>query len=303
MNTNAGLANTMDKILITGITGQVGDELMRQLAPLGEVIGLSRQQLDLTQPKQIQELLNLYQPTIIVNAAAYTAVDKAESEDQIAYQINQYAPQIMAQWAVQHDALLIHYSTDYVFDGTKTGAYLESDMANPQSVYGHSKYLGEEAIRHSQAKHFIFRTSWVYGVHGHNFIKTILRLANEREQLRIVADQHGAPTSAMLIAKITAQLIQSYRQATLAYGTYHLSGAGCTTWYDYACFIVQIALEQGMTLKLKQLEAISSSEYLTPASRPKNSHLNCNKLSAALGLELPFWQDDVKTVITQLIKQ
>lgn len=303
MNTNAGLANTMDKILITGITGQVGDELMRQLAPLGEVIGLSRQQLDLTQPKQIQELLNLYQPTIIVNAAAYTAVDKAESEDQIAYQINQYAPQVMAQWAVQHDALLIHYSTDYVFDGTKTGAYLESDMANPQSVYGHSKYLGEEAIRHSQAKHFIFRTSWVYGVHGHNFIKTILRLANEREQLRIVADQHGAPTSAMLIAKITAQLIQSYRQATLAYGTYHLSGAGCTTWYDYACFIVQIALEQSMTLKLKQLEAISSGEYLTPASRPKNSHLNCNKLSAALGLELPFWQDDVKTVITQLIKQ
>lgn len=303
MNTNAGLANTMDKILITGITGQVGDELMRQLAALGEVIGLSRQQLDLTQPKQIQELLNLYQPTIIVNAAAYTAVDKAESEAKTAYQINQYAPQVMAQWAVQHDALLIHYSTDYVFDGTKTGAYLESDMANPQSVYGHSKYLGEEAIRHSQAKHFIFRTSWVFSTHGHNFIKTILRLANEREQLRIVADQHGAPTSAMLIAKITAQLIQSYRQATLAYGTYHLSGAGCTTWYDYACFIVQIALEQGMTLKLKQLEAISSSEYLTPASRPKNSHLNCNKLSAALGLELPFWQDDVKTVITQLIKQ
>ena len=293
----------MDKILITGITGQVGYELMRQLAPLGEVIGLSRQQLDLTDPKQIQNILNLYQPTIVINAAAYTAVDKAELEAKTAYQVNQDAPQVMAKWAAQHDALLIHYSTDYVFDGTKTGAYLESDIANPQSVYGHSKYLGVEAIRDSQAKHFILRTSWVYGLHGHNFIKTILRLANEREQLRIVADQYGAPTSAMLIAKVTAQLIQSYRQAAPAYSTYHLSGAGCTTWYDYACFIVQIALEQGMTLKLKQLEAISSSEYLTPASRPKNSRLNCNKLSDALGTQLPFWQDDVKAVITQLIKQ
>jgi dTDP-4-dehydrorhamnose reductase len=163
----------------------------------------------------------------------------------------------MAQWAVQHDALLIHYSTDYVFDGTKTGAYLESDIANPQSVYGHSKYLGEEAIRDSQAKHFILRTSWVYGLHGHNFIKTIFRLANEREQLRIVADQHGAPTSAMLIAKVTAQLIQSYRQYSVACGTYHLCAAGCTTWYEYARFIVQTALEQGMTLKLKQLEQLA----------------------------------------------
>lgn len=293
----------MDTILVTGVNGQVGHELIKTLAPLGKLIALTREDLDLTQPKQIQDTLNLYQPTIIVNPAAYTAVDKAESEAQTAYQINQHAPQVMARWAVQHDALLIHYSTDYVFDGAKADPYLESDMANPQSIYGHSKYLGEEAIRDSQAKHFILRTSWVYGLHGHNFIKTILRLANEREQLRIVADQYGAPTSAMLIAKVTAQLIQSYRQATPAYGTYHLSGAGCTTWYDYACFIVQIALEQGMTLKLKQLEAISSSEYLTPASRPKNSRLNCNKLSAALETQLPFWPDDVKAVITQLIKQ
>jgi dTDP-4-dehydrorhamnose reductase len=293
----------MDKILITGITGQVGYELMRQLAPLGEVIGLSRQQLDLTDSKQIQNILNLYQPTIIVNCAAYTAVDKAELEAQTAYQVNQDASQVMAKWAAQHDALLIHYSTDYVFDGTKTGAYLESDIANPQSVYGHSKYLGEEAIRDSQAKHFILRTSWVYGLHGHNFIKTIFRLANEREQLRIVADQHGAPTSAMLIAKVTAQLIQSYRQYSVACGTYHLCAAGCTTWYEYARFVVQTALQQGMTLKLKQLEAISSSEYLTPAIRPKNSRLNCNKLSDALGVKPSFWQDDVKAVITQLIKQ
>ena len=293
----------MDKILITGITGQVGYELMRQLAPLGEVIGLSRQQLDLTDPKQIQNILNLYQPTIVINAAAYTAVDKAELEAKTAYQVNQDASQVMAKWAAQHDALLIHYSTDYVFDGTKTGAYLESDIANPQSVYGHSKYLGEEAIRDSQAKHFILRTSWVYGLHGHNFIKTIFRLANEREQLRIVADQHGAPTSAMLIAKVTAQLIQSYRQYSVACGTYHLCAAGCTTWYEYARFVVQTALEQGMTLQLKQFEPISSSEYLTPAIRPKNSRLNCNKLSDALGVKPSFWQDDVKAVITQLIKQ
>jgi dTDP-4-dehydrorhamnose reductase len=292
----------MDTILVTGVNGQVGHELIKTLAPLGKLIALTREDLDLTQPIQIQAVLEQYQPTIIVNPAAYTAVDKAESDSETAYQVNQYAPHIMAQWAATHDALLIHYSTDYVFDGTKESAYLEDDATNPQSVYGHSKYLGEEVIRQTHAKHFILRTSWVFGVHGNNFIKTILRLAKERSALNIVADQHGAPTSAHLIAKVTAQLIQSYRQYSVACGTYHLCAAGCTTWYEYAHFIVQTALEQGMTLTLNQLESISTSEYLTPAIRPKNSRLNCDKLSTALSLELPYWQDDVKEVIAKIAK-
>ena len=200
----------MDKILVTGVNGQVGHELMQALAPLGQVIALTREDLDLTQLRQIQAVLEQYQPTIIVNPAAYTAVDKAESDNETAYQVNQFAPQIMAEWAAKHDALLIHYSTDYVFDGTKESAYNESDLTNPQSVYGRSKYLGEQAIRQAQAKHFILRTSWVFGVHGNNFIKTILRLAKERSSLNIVNDQHGAPTSATLIAKMTYQLIDLY---------------------------------------------------------------------------------------------
>ena len=295
----------MHKILVTGVNGQVGYELLSALAALGEVIGLTRQQLDLTQTEQIQQQLNHYQPTIIVNPAAYTAVDKAESDSDTAYQVNQYAPHIMAQWAAQHDALLIHYSTDYVFDGTKDSPYVEHDATNPQSVYGRSKCLGEEAIRQAQAKHFILRTSWVFGVHGHNFIKTILRLAKERSCLNIVADQHGAPTSAMLIADVTAQIVRHHIKNpnnNSDYGTYHLSALGQTTWYDYACFIVQTALDNGQKLALtaQDIQPIASSSYPVPAKRPTNSRLNCDKLRHSFGLSLIAWQLDVAQVIAQL---
>jgi dTDP-4-dehydrorhamnose reductase len=294
----------MEKILVTGVNGQVGHELIQALAPLGQVIALTREDLDLTQLRQIQAVLEQYQPTIIVNPAAYTAVDKAESDNETAYQVNQFAPQIMAEWAAKHDALLIHYSTDYVFDGTKESAYNESDLTNPQSVYGRSKYLGEQAIRQAQAKHFILRTSWVFGVHGNNFIKTILRLAKERSSLNIVNDQHGAPTSATLIAKMTYQLIDLYikNNQIINYGTYHLSAAGQTTWYDYARFIVQTALENGTSLALtaNEIHGIPSSSYPVPAKRPTNSRLNCDKLTGYVQVVLPPWQQDVAQVIAQL---
>lgn len=294
----------MDKVLVTGVNGQVGYELIQALTPLGQVIALTRQDLDLTQPLQIQAVLEHYQPTIIVNPAAYTTVDKAESDSETAYHVNQYAPQVMAEWAAKHDALLIHYSTDYVFDGTKDSAYSEIDLTNPQSVYGRSKCLGEEAIRQAQAKHFILRTSWVFGAHGNNFIKTILRLAKERESLNIVNDQHGAPTSAALIAKVTYQLIDLYIKNNNRgnYGTYHLSAAGQTTWYDYARFIVQTALENDVTLALtaSEIHGIPSSSYPVPAKRPTNSRLNCDKLVSYLEEVLPPWQQDVAQVIAQL---
>lgn len=295
----------MHKILVTGVNGQVGYELLSALAALGEVIGLTRQQLDLTQAEQIWQVLNHYQPTIIVNPAAYTAVDKAESDSTTAYQVNHDAPHIMAQWAAEHDALLIHYSTDYVFDGTKDSSYVEHDATNPQSVYGRSKCLGEEAIRKTHAKHFILRTSWVFGVHGNNFIKTILRLAKERSSLNIVADQHGAPTSARLIASTTAQIVGHYLQAPHdadTFGTYHLTAAGQTTWYDYACFIVQTALDNGQKLALtvQDIQPIASSAYPVPAQRPTNSRLSCAKLFHHFDINLTAWQLDVAQVIGQL---
>jgi dTDP-4-dehydrorhamnose reductase len=263
------------KILLTGVTGQVGFELQTALTSLGEVIALTRQELDLADAASIISVLNHYQPDIIVNPAAYTAVDKAESESETAYQVNQFAPQIMAEWAAKHDALLIHYSTDYVFDGTKESAYNENDLTHPQSVYGRSKCLGEEAIRATTARHLILRTSWIFGIHGNNFIKTILRLAKERESLTIVADQWGAPTSAELIAELSALMIQRYvaSPTNFNYGTYHLSAHGATTWYDYARYIVQLAIEKQMPLTLTEsaLHPIPSSAYPVPAVRPANS--------------------------------
>lgn len=295
----------MQRILLTGVNGQVGYELQSALAPLGEVITLTRQKLDLSQIEQIQHVLNEYQPTIIVNPAAYTAVDKAESDSEMAYQVNQQAVHVLAQWAAQHDALLIHYSTDYVFDGSKDEPYVEDDSTNPQSVYGLSKCLGEEAIRQSHAKHFILRTSWVFGAHGHNFIKTILRLAKERSSLSIVADQYGAPTSAKLIASMTVEILKQYLQHPQDehhYGTYHLCAMGQTTWYDYACLIVQTALEQGQSLALtvQNIQPIESSAYPVPAKRPTNSRLNCAKLCSHFRVDLPMWQLDVKQLIKQL---
>lgn len=296
----------MNRILITGTNGQVGFELKRALPPLGEVIALARQEMDLADPASILAALNRYQPAIIVNPAAYTAVDKAESEVELAVAVNAHAPGIMAEWAEQHDALLIHYSTDYVFDGCKNGAYCEDDVANPQSVYGRSKWEGEEAIRARTAHHLILRTSWVVGTHGGNFLKTILRLAHERDSLNVVADQIGAPTSAALIADVTAQLISRYRLPThkFEYGTYHLAASGETCWFDYARFVVQLAEQQRFPLRLaaSAIRPIPTSAYPLPAPRPANSRLDCSKLSCHFGLALPHWQQGVAHVVTQLYK-
>lgn len=294
----------MMRILLTGINGQVGFELQRALAPLGEVIALDRQQMDLAQPDSILAALNHYQPAIIVNPAAYTAVDKAETDTEQAMAINAVAPKIMAEWAAQHQALLVHYSTDYVFDGRKESAYQEDDVTNPQSMYGKSKCLGEEAIRAASPSHLIFRTSWVFGVHGNNFLKTILRLAQERSSLNIVADQCGAPTSAGLIAALSARIVQQYITAGLdfAYGTYHLCAGGETSWCDYARFIVQQAEKKGLTLKLTAAEVnpIPTTAYPLPAPRPANSRLDCSKLKQNFDLTIPHWQQGVTDVMAQL---
>jgi len=295
----------MSRILLTGVNGQVGSELQRTLAPLGEVIVLTRQDMDLADPASIVAALDKYQPTIIVNPAAYTAVDKAETVIEQAMAINAYAPKMLAEWAAQHHALLVHYSTDYVFDGCKDSPYLENDEANPQSVYGQSKWLGEEAIRAVTPHHIILRTSWVFGAYGNNFLKTILRLAKERDSLSIVADQHGAPTSAALIADMTAQILKHYAQVSACnfhYGTYHLCAGGETTWCDYARFVLQEAEKksQRFMLTADAIQPIPTSAYPLPAPRPANSRLDCGKLTQHFGLSLPHWQLGVAAVVAQL---
>ena len=295
----------MSRILLTGVNGQVGFELQRTLASLGDVIALTRQDMDLADPASIISALDKYQPTIIVNPAAYTAVDKAETVIEQAMAINAHAPKALAEWAAQHNALLVHYSTDYVFDGCKDSPYFENDEANPQSVYGQSKWLGEEAIRAATPHHIILRTSWVFGLYGNNFLKTILRLAKERDSLSIVADQHGAPTSAALIADMTAHILRYYVQVSACnfhYGTYHLCAGGETTWCDYARFVLQEAKKksQRFVLAVDAIHPIPTSAYPLPAPRPTNSRLNCGKLTQYFGLSLPHWQLGVAEVVAQL---
>ncbi|BAK78290.1 dTDP-4-dehydrorhamnose reductase [Pseudogulbenkiania sp. NH8B] len=296
----------MSRILVTGANGQVGFELKRALAPLGDVIAPTRQEMDLANPASVLSALDRYQPAIIVNPAAYTSVDKAETDVELATAVNAHAPGIMAEWAEQHDALLIHYSTDYVFDGGKDGAYYEDDATNPQSVYGRSKWEGEQAIRAHTAHHLILRTSWVVGAYGSNFLKTILRLAHERDSLNVVADQIGAPTPAALIADITAQLISRYQLPThkFDYGTYHLTASGETSWFEYARFVVRLAEQQRYPLRLLPgaIQPIPTSAYPLPAPRPANSRLDCSKLSRHFGLALPHWQQGVADVVSQLCK-
>ena len=295
----------LPKILITGANGQLGFELTRTLAPLGDVVALVRAQLDLSDAQEITAVLNEYQPDIIVNPAAYTAVDRAESDSEAAFAINATAPKILAQWAAQHDALLVHYSTDYVFDGNKDIAYVENDAIAPQSVYGASKAQGEQNIREALTQHFIFRTSWVYGAYGDNFLKTMLKLMQTREQLKVVNDQMGAPTSACLLADVTAHVIRdawSKKQNALTpdFGTYHLSAAGQASWFDYAKYIGLLGQQAGLSLTVlpHQIVGIPSSEYPTPAKRPKNSRLNTMLLQNTFGLNLPDWRDGVRRAFT-----
>ncbi|MBM5570011.1 MULTISPECIES: dTDP-4-dehydrorhamnose reductase [Deefgea] len=296
------------KILVTGKNGQVGFELQRSLAILGEVIAVDRNDCDLSNPAAICELVQRIRPDIIVNPAAHTAVDKAESEVELATLLNVTAPQVFAEEAAKLGALLVHYSTDYVFDGTKDGEYLESDATNPQSVYGKTKLAGELAVAAANPRHLIFRTSWVFGAHGGNFLKTMLRLMQQRDTLSVVADQIGAPTSASMIADATAQIIAQYLrsadQAQFAFGTYNLVADGETSWHGYASLINDIAVAQGYTLKIRgsDIKPIPASDYPVPAPRPANSRLNTQKLETTFGLVLPEWQAGVHNVMT-LLKQ
>lgn len=289
-------------ILLLGKDGQVGYELQRTLLPLGRLTALGRKQADLGDTARLENILTAQHPGIIVNAAAYTAVDKAEGDQAAAHKINAEAVGVLADYARRHNALMVHYSTDYVFDGRKNGAYLETDAVAPLSVYGQSKQAGEAAILESQCAALIFRTSWVYSAHGNNFIKTMLRLGQERDSLSIVADQFGAPTSAELIADVTALAIAAYGRQAIASGLYHLTAAGKTSWHGLAAHVLQRAADNGTRVQVTPpaLRPISTEEYPLPARRPKNSCLDTHKLSAALGLVFPDWTLHANRTIDQL---
>ena len=297
----------MSSILLTGVNGQLGRELQRALAPLGNVVALNRAQLDLSQPEMIRRVVREYRPAIIVNPAAYTAVDKAEAEPDLAHAINAIAPGVLADEAKKVGALLVHYSTDYVFDGRKEEAYDEEDRPNPRSVYGRTKLAGEEAVRASGCAHVILRTSWVYGVHGGNFVKTVLRLAKERSELCIVADQFGAPTWARRLALCSAEILRQCRanpDDASRHGLFHLTAAGRTSWHVYAEEIVRLARQYDPLLRDKPLaiEAIPTSAYPLPAPRPANSVLATDKVRKAFGLELPPWRDDLAACVRELFQ-
>jgi len=293
------------KILVTGKDGQLGFELQRSLAPLGEVIAVDYTDCDLADAEAIRSLVRRVAPDIIVNPAAYTAVDKAESAQEMAFAVNAEAPRVLGEEAARLGAMIVHYSTDYVFNGSKASAYAEADTPDPQSVYGRSKYEGEVALAASNPRHLILRTSWVVGAHGGNFAKTMLRLAAERESLTVVADQFGAPTSAALLADLTAQLVRQHQRegsAGFPYGTYHVAAGGETSWHEYARFVIAEALAAGKQLKASPdaVAPLTTEQYPTPAKRPANSRLDTTRFRETFGLRLPDWQEGVRHVLQQI---
>jgi dTDP-4-dehydrorhamnose reductase len=294
----------MSNILLIGSNGQVGWELARALLPLGRVLVPERNQCDLASLDALTALVNSLRPDVIVNAAAYTAVDKAEGETNLAMTVNARAPGALAAAARHYGALLVHYSTDYVFDGKKAGAYSETDAPNPGSVYGRSKLAGEEAVRDAGADHLIFRTSWVYAARGKNFLKTILRLAGEREELRIVADQFGAPTWARLIAEVTALALQQdlarRKRGDFESGTFNLTAAGETSWHGFAGAIIAAARARGAKLMCRTVVPITTAKYPLPAARPGNSRLAGDKLAERYGLTMPEWEDCMQLCLAEL---
>jgi dTDP-4-dehydrorhamnose reductase len=299
------------KILLFGKNGQVGWELQRSLAPLGELVALDRaggQGLggDLSDLESLERTVRAVQPQVIVNAAAYTAVDRAEGDAAVARRINAEAPGVLARAAAQQGALLVHYSTDYVFDGSGGRPWREDDATAPLSVYGQTKLEGEQAIQASACRHLIFRTSWVHAARGGNFARTMLRLATEREELKVINDQFGAPTGADLLADVTAHAVhQVMCQAVSAeaLGIHHLTAAGVASWFDYACFALAHAQALGRVLKVgpQQVQAIPSSAYPTPARRPLNSRLDCTRLQETFKLTLPPWQAGVARLLDEIL--
>ena len=293
------------KILLTGKNGQVGFELQRALAPLGQVHAVDSRDCDLADEAALRALIRDLQPALIVNPAAYTAVDKAEQESDLAHAINAAAPGVIGEEAARLGASVIHYSTDYVFDGRKDGAYTEQDATAPLGAYARSKLAGEQALQRATPRHLILRTSWVVGAHGNNFARTMLRLAAERPELRVVNDQWGAPTSAALIADLTAHLVARLKAAPqpFPFGLYHMSASGETNWFEYARHVIARAQAAGKPLKTapEHVQAIPSEAYPTLAQRPRNSRLDSRRFRETFGLELPHWQQGLDHILQQIL--
>jgi dTDP-4-dehydrorhamnose reductase len=298
------------KLLLLGKNGQVGWELQRSLATVGEVIACDFDtagdlKADFSQPESLLPLIRRVRPDVIVNSAAHTAVDKAESEPELARTINASAPGLIAREAATLGALLVHYSTDYVFDGSGSAPRTEDAATGPLSVYGQTKLEGEELIRASGCKHLILRTSWVYAARGGNFARTMLKLAAERSELKVISDQFGAPTSAELLADVTAHTLRRVREHTSLGGTYHCVAAGETQWHDYARFVIEWARAQGQPVKVAPdaIHPVATSAYPTPARRPLNSRLATGKLQETFGLTLPHWQAGVERMLVEVLNR
>lgn len=294
-------------VLVFGGNGQVGQELLRALASLGSIVATTRtgqladgsdcEIADFNAPDSLPTLLDRLQPSLVINAAAYTAVDKAEQEPEAAFRANAQAPGVIAQWCATNDVPMVHYSTDYVFNGQGVAPYAEDEATEPLGVYGTSKRDGEEAVRAAGGRHLIFRTAWVYASHGGNFLRTMLRVGAERDELRVVADQMGTPTAAALIADVTAQALQHPGKLS---GTWHLTASGQTSWHGFAEAIFAEAVASGVLPKAPSVQPISSSEYPTPAKRPAWSVLDNRKLQHDFGIELPAWQTGLHQVMSEI---
>jgi len=294
------------RLLVTGATGQVGWELARSLMPLGDAIAVDRMRCDFSRPESIAPVIRELRPDVIVNAAAYTAVDKAEQEESLATIVNGMSVGVLAEEAKKAGALFIHYSTDHIFDGAKSEPYVEDDAPSPVNAYGRSKRAGEVAIRTVDCAHIILRTTWVYAARGQNFVKTILRFARERKELNIVADQFGAPTSARAIADATAHIVRQAQQERFAgkftSGTYHFTAASTTTWHGFAEAIVQSAVGYGLLdpNRLPRINPVSTSAYPLPAARPANSRLDCQRLQNRFGIALSKWRQPLECVLQEV---
>lgn len=288
------------KVLVLGSNGQLGFELMRaSWAPGTDVVGLPYPEFDVTRPGDVEKAIAAHAPDLLVNATAHTAVDKAESEVDLSFAINRDGPGAMAAACAARGIPFIHVSTDYVFDGTKDGIYTEDDPINPLGVYGASKAAGEEAVRAATPEHVILRTSWVYSAYGNNFVKTMLRFGKEREEMRVVADQHGSPTAAADLAAAIVHIAGTIEKTgAAAWGTYHLTGSGYTTWHEFAEHIFRRLEER--TGKRPRLTAIGTADYPTPARRPANSRLDCSRAKERLGVSCPPWRESVDRVIDEL---